>query len=188
MVWDFIYFNQIIMRNFLLFIPFLLMACDSVKEQKKPGDDISFGVIHAAMLLNKPASQKFIDKSLEAVLRVQEGDHASIDTRELRILLDSARKATRMQYELISNAKEHDQEIGLKRKALAYTQVFRSSLNNEFPHLIELIDSTKAPSPERMQDIMYNKLKEIKKAQIEYEEADAQYRSKYNVEFAEVFD
>jgi hypothetical protein len=177
------------MKN-LLFLMLLVCSQGSCQNVSKSNRQITnstdakafFNATENYYLESKNALQNLVDKLKDAILLVHSDKNAKVDTKELRILLDSAKRSISIRIAKLNKLKEVDEEIGLKKKELAYLALFDSAYNNQIKEGIEIFDSK---SKNRDVDAA-NKMKpvflKIKEAELVFKKANQDFIDKYKID------
>ena len=175
------------MKNFLilLILQSFLFSChqkvDSVKINQfaKTIHDYTHGQI-------KASQQEFVDKLTENLQSLQQNNDAIIDTKQLRELLDNAKKANQLSFQHIKSTIEIDKEINLRQKAIDENELFKSLYENEFPKTIAFMESNGKNKLDKISKLLTEKKQEeIKKIQSASKEADYEFTNKYNISYPE---
>jgi hypothetical protein len=129
----------------------------------------------------KEIQQKLIDEMSKTLDKIGVNNDEKIDTKYLRDLLDSSRKANELSREKISSLKEVDNEINLRRKSLDVITALESAYNNEFEKAIQIFESHNMNKVEKVSEILHSKLLEIKRVRDIANESHQEMLNKYNL-------
>jgi hypothetical protein len=144
-----------------------------------------YGIVNSSFTSFHDISQKAVDFETDALLKVKADNNAVIDTKRMRLLIDSARQASQSRLAMLKSVHEIDSEITLKNKALIYDELFYSAYNYEFRTALEVFESNKDKKFEIISDILKPKFLKIKEAELAYKEADKAFQEKYDIKFVE---
>jgi hypothetical protein len=132
-------------------------------------------------LESKKTLQNIVDKFTKDILVVTNDTNAKVDTKGLRILLDSARNALSVRIDKLEKLTEVDEEIGVKRKEIIYLKLFDSAFKNEFYECINLLDSNNDVRHVQIPNKMEPILLKIKEAELVLLQANKDFIKKYNL-------
>lgn len=165
----------------ILFCSLMLVASCSQKPDTNAVLDF-YGKMQAAMLFYKDEQQNFINKTTDAINDLQYD--RVVDTKTLRLLLDTAKMAMQSRRETVDTLKEIDEEIGYKQKMINYIDTFSSAYNHEFPDFITMLESDK-PKGEKvvyLTEKLKSKLLRIQECETEVKNAKEAMLSKYKLD------
>jgi hypothetical protein len=158
----------------------LLCACSQHKADTEQATTF-YATIYASFHLYNDQQQQFIDTLTKDINTIKRYPDAKINTVQLYDLLDSAQDANDQRAAMIKDLQEVDPEIGLKNKEMQYIAVFNSAYKKEFKEVIDMIASNAPGRFKRFCNLAVPKLKEIKKAEVAYTDANAAFRDKYGL-------
>ena len=173
------------LRSCILFAISLCILFNNckTKDEKKDTTEVakSFGLIYTAFITTKEVQNRFFGKATDLLGQIKYNNEALIDTKNLKLLLDSAKKANEIQINIISMAEEPDQSIGYKEKTLKYISKVKDLYNNQFPQLITILNSKAEGRFEKSQALLFEKMTEMSKAMHECHDAGVELREKYDI-------
>lgn len=168
--------------SLLLLCTAAAVSCITVEEEdttKKPG--YYFAMTHAAFLNVRSTQQRFIDKTGEAVQKIQSDSSAIIDTAELRSLLDVAGKACTDRQKMIQALAEADTANQFKGKVEAYIKLFTDAKENEFNIFITTVNTISNNRYATVDSLLRSKLLELKAAEAECTKASEAFQKKHEI-------
>ena len=171
---------------FLFGLQILLFSCQNKKADHEKAKQFVTIINDNTSGEIKAVQQECVNKMTEALRSLKENDNAKIDTRQLRELLDRAKKANHLTFSAIIKTQEVDDEINLKQKALDETELFRSLYENELPKLLEAFESNghnKFAKLTESANLLASREQEIRKIQSAYKEAGDEFINKYDINF-----
>jgi hypothetical protein len=141
-----------------------------------------FDSINFQINTNRDLQQSLIDNATVAILTVKEDKTATIDTKSLQQLLDSAKKKNFLRQQNIEKITEVDAEINYKGKVLDYVQHFNNLYDKEFKDFLVILNDKEQDRFAKGAAILMPKLKLIKEREIEFKNAQQAFKSKYPVD------
>jgi hypothetical protein len=141
-----------------------------------------FDSINFQINANRDLQQSLIDKATVAILTIKEDKAATIDTKSLQQLLDSAKKRNILRLQNIEKITEVDAGINYKGKVLDYVQHFNNFYEKEFKDFLVILNDKEQDRFAKGAAILMPKLKLIKEREIEFKNAQQAFKSKYPVD------
>lgn len=168
--------------NLIIFflVGILFFSCKESQDLGKVAE--SYGYIHSSFAFTEKIQQKFLDKSTEALRKIIADKNVVIDTKELSILLDSAKLANQNRLPLINQADEIDQDIKYKEKVLRYVNFLDTLYNNEFKEFIQILAIEGENRGENISKLLTPKMLKLEELGKACNLAGEEIRSKYNIE------
>jgi len=141
----------------------------------------SYEFIYSSFQLSKNAEDKFKENSSMFLDSIKLNEAATLDTKRLTILLDSARSTNQNSLYFIGLAKGIDIK-NYQSTALKYIKLLNNLDNNEYK---EFIHSLNTPSNDRYikaQQLLSAKQPELKKLRDEFRDAAHAVEDKYHIQ------
>jgi hypothetical protein len=165
----------------VLFIGTLFTSCGQNRietiQARAYYDSINFQIN-----ANRDLQQSLIDKATVAILTIKKDNTATIDTKSLQQLLDSAKKKNISRQHNIEKITEVDDDINYKGKVLDYVQHFNNFYDNEFKDFLVILNDKQQDRFTKGAALLMPKLKLIKEKEIEFKNAQEAFKSKYPVD------
>jgi hypothetical protein len=141
--------------------------------------------MYYSFVYTKNAQQKFIDTAAECINTRIRDTNASIDTKRLTVLLDSARIANQSRLPIINSTEEIDDDIKYKARVLKYINLLDTLYNNEFVDYINSLESKSAIRLNRTVEVLYPRLEKLQEIGEAVSISGEQIRTKYKIKFVD---
>src|SRR5438046_3190742 len=145
------------MKRLISFITFFgAIYFFSCNEKKDTSEVIaSYKTIRSAIYDANETQNNFFKKATELLGEVKDNKDAVVDTKGLKVLLDSAISSNDRETKTISLAKEPDDEIEYKQKALRFVYLLSDLYQNEFVRYISILNSNSENRFEDCKPLLY---------------------------------
>lgn len=130
--------------------------------------------------LTKALNQKIIDKATEIILIIKDKT-STIDTKEIKFLIDSAKANNNSAIRNIEKITEIDEAIGYKSVVIEYLMLFSTFYNTELKDLLKLVEEKDEDAHTKGSKFMLPKLKMIKDKEFDFVNTREAFRVKYPV-------
>lgn len=172
------------MYKYLLLI---IIACTQVacKESKKADPKevlVFYSTIEESFIKYYAPQHLFMERATEVVNEIKANNDAIIDTKELRTVLEDAKKSCYERMRIVASVKEVDESIGYKNAVAKSIDVFSKACDKEFKDFIDLLDLKTENKLDKLTQIVQPKLYEIETVAKECEAAGTELITKYNIQ------
>lgn len=159
----------------------LIVACNDKRTPTKEQSNEFAIAIHTSTCCGiKADQQNFVNKFVVAIKQFHDDKNADIDIKELKNLLHKAQQANRMSLDALNELQEIDEEINLKKYALAQVNSDKSL----FEMMGGVIDAIEKKDYEKVTEMitsfsqMEEEIKGIRKVA---QDADTKFSEKYRI-------
>ena len=171
------------MQRIILLTYFLAIACFFCCNEKKDTSEIiaSYKTIRTALVDADDVQDSFFVKATQLLSQINDNKYATVDTKELKILLDSSITANDNETKIIYSVKEPDNKIKYREKSLTFVNLLNDLYQNQFKQFISILESKSGDRFEKSRAILYEKLLVWKQAKDDWKEANQEMRDKYSI-------
>ena len=135
--------------------------------------------VNYELTINKDVQQRLIDRTLTIILQINNDKNTIVDINPLQVLFDSSKTVSMIRQKNIEIIEEVDPAIGYKAKVLDYVKTFNDFYKNEFYEFLKFLNQPQIDRSEKYRTAFAAKLVEIKEKQETFQDAQKEYKEKY---------
>jgi hypothetical protein len=173
------------MKKCLLIAAVPLFICLLSCSEKRISSARAFAFydsVNHELSTNKDVQQRLIDRTLTIVLQINNDKNTIVDIRPLQVLFDSSRAVNMIRQKNIEKIEEVDPVIDYKAKVLDYVKAFNDFYKNEYYNFLIILEQPEIDRSEKYRTSFAAKLVEIKQKQDIFQDAQKEFKEKYQEE------